>query len=136
MDPTSDPATTATRLDDAGSGGAVPVLRILDEQLARTHYLDGLGFAVEWEHRFAPGMPLYVRIRRGATTLDLSAHHGDGTPGAVVWVPVRSAQALLAEIAPRLPSLRPGIDQDAPGGPTLEVTDPFGNVVRFCEPRG
>lgn len=118
----------------AASGPAVPVLRIHDEALAREFYLDYLRFAVEWEHRFEPGMPLYLRIRRDETVVDLSEHHGDGTPGAAVWVPVASAAAFHADISGRPhPRLRPGIDRDAPGGPTVEVTDPFGNILRFCE---
>lgn len=124
-------------LDDAdnGSGPAVPVLRIQDEALARELYVDHLGFDVDWEHRFEPGMPLYMRIRRGETVLDLSEHHGDGTPGSVVWIPIASADALHAELTRRPHRrLRSGIDRDAPGGPTIAVTDPFGNVLRFCEP--
>lgn len=117
-----------------GTGVSVPVLRIHDEALAREFYLEYLGFTVKWEHRFEPGMPLYLRIRRDETTLDLSEHHGDGTPGTVVWVPVANAAALLAEISTRShPHLNPGIDREAPGGPTIEVTDHFGNVLRFCE---
>lgn len=27
---------------------------------------------------------------------------------------------------------RPGIDHTAPGGPTIELIDPCGNVLRFC----
>lgn len=118
-------------------GCAVPVLRIQDEARAREFYVDYLGFGVEWEHRFEPGMPLYLRIRRGQAVLDLSEHHGDGTPGTVVWVPVVSADALHAELSRRPhPRLRPGIDRDAPGGPTIELVDPFGNVLRLSESSG
>lgn len=118
----------------AVSGPAVPVFRIHDEALAREFYLDYLGFAIEWQHRFEPGMPLYARVRRADTVLDLSEHHGDGTPGSVTWVPIRDAQILLAEFSERPHRrLRPAIEYDAPGGPTIEVTDPFGNVIRFCE---
>lgn len=120
----------------AGTGPAIPVLRILDEAPARAFYLDYLGFAVEWEHRFEPALPLYLRIRRDRTLLDLSEHHGDGTFGSVVWVPVADVTALHADISSRPhPRLRPGIEHDAPGGPTLTVTDPFGNALRFCEVR-
>ncbi|MCR3718604.1 MULTISPECIES: glyoxalase superfamily protein [Prauserella salsuginis group] len=117
-----------------GTGAPVPVLRIHDEALAREFYLNYLGFNVEWEHRFEPGMPLYLRIRRGETILDLSEHHGDGTPGTVVWVPVANAATFLADISGRShPRLNPGIDRDAPGGATIEITDSVGNVLRFCE---
>jgi catechol 2,3-dioxygenase-like lactoylglutathione lyase family enzyme len=113
------------------------VLRVQDELRAREFYVGYLGFDVEWEHRFEPGMPLYFRVRRGEAVLDLSEHHGDGTPGTVVWVPVTSAEALHAELSARPHArLRPGIDRDAPGGPTIEVIDPFGNVLRLCEPSG
>ena len=49
----------------AGFGPTVPVLRVHDEARAREFYLDYLGFSVEWEHRFEPDMPLYLRVRRG-----------------------------------------------------------------------
>lgn len=125
----------ATCTPSAGSGPAVPVLRIFDEALAREFYVDHLGFTVEWEHRFESDMPVYLRIHRGETILDLSEHHGDGTPGSVVWVPVASAAAFHADISGRHhPRLRAGIDPDFPGGPTVVVTDPFGNTLRFCQP--
>lgn len=126
------PGTGAT-----GFGGVVPVLRIQDEARAREFYVDCLGFGIEWEHRFEPDLPLYLRIRRGQAVLDLSEHHGDGTPGTVVWVPIASADALHVELSRRPHArLRPGIDRDAPGGPTIELVDPFGNVLRLCEAIG
>ncbi|MEM6436951.1 MAG: glyoxalase superfamily protein, partial [Cyanobacteria bacterium P01_D01_bin.115] len=36
-----------------------PILRIFDEAKAKEFYVDFLGFQVDWEHRFQPGMPLY-----------------------------------------------------------------------------
>ncbi|OYN90233.1 glyoxalase superfamily protein [Parenemella sanctibonifatiensis] len=117
------------------SGPAVPVLRIQDVALATEFYVDYLGFGIEWEHRFEPGLPLYARIRRGDTVLDLSEHHGDGTPGTVVWIPIADAESFHAELVARPHRrLRPGIDTDAPGGPTIQVIDPFGNTLRFCQP--
>lgn len=128
-------AAAALNTERLGSGPAVPVLRIQDDALAREFYLDYLGFSVEWEHRFEPDFPVYLRVRRGQTVLDLSEHHGDGTPGTVVWIPVASADAFHTDISSRPHRRqRPGIDLDAPGGPTIEVTDPFGNALRFCEP--
>lgn len=127
-------ASAVLTADRSDSGPAVPVLRIWDEALAKEFYLDYLGFGVEWEHRFEAGLPLYLRIRRGETVLDLSEHHGDGTPGTVVWIPIGNAKAFHADISSRPHRrLRPGIDRKAPGGPTVEVTDPFGNTLRFCE---
>ena len=80
-------------------------------------------------------MPLYAQVHRDAAVLHLSEHHGDGTPGTVVWVPVRDVRALHGELTGRRhPRLRPGVDIHAPGGPTMEVLDPFDNVLRLCQP--
>lgn len=129
--------TAAAALEDPpgiGVGAAVPVLRIQDEGIARGFYLDYLGFTLDWEHRFEPGMPLYARVHRDAAVLDLSEHHGDGTPGTVVWLPVADVGALHRELTQRRhPRLRPGVDLDAPGGPTMDILDPSGNTLRFCQ---
>lgn len=126
---------TAAAVLAAGSGPAIPILRIQDEQIAREFYLQYLEFTVEWEHRFEPGMPLYLRIARSATKIDLSEHHGDGTPGSATWIRVADVRALHRKLAQKRHSrVRPGIDNDSPGGPTMTVTDPFGNELRFCQP--
>src|SRR5690625_367806 len=129
--------TAAAALPAASeTGRPVPVLRIFDEGAAREVYQEFLGFTRLWDHRFEPGLPLYRRIGRNRAVLDLSEHHGDGTPGSVVWLPVADVSAWHTELAAKdYPGQRPGIDQQAPGGPTLSVTDPFGNVLRFCQQR-
>ncbi|MEW1960435.1 glyoxalase superfamily protein [Kineococcus sp. NPDC059986] len=126
--PTS--TTTASRL----VGHPVPVLRVQDGDAALEFYTAVLGFTCRWQHRFEPGLPLYTRVRRDDAELDLSEHYGDGTPGSVVWIPVRDVRALRTELLPRLaPRQQPGLHEDAPGGPTTTVLDPFGNTLRFCQ---
>lgn len=117
------------------TGVPIPVFRSLDETRAREFYVDYLHFTVEWEHRFDYAQSiLYMRLRRDDFVLDLSEHHGDGTPGATVWVPVRDVEALRRELhATNYDRFNPGVDVDAPGGPTMEVTDPFSNTIRFCQ---
>ncbi|BBZ02321.1 glyoxalase [Mycolicibacterium chitae] len=121
-----------------GMGAPVPVLRSFDEARAREFYVDYLHFSVEWEHRFEDAAsPLYLRLRRDQFVLDLSEHHGDGTPGSTVWVPVSDVAALHEELrATGYGRINPGIDADSPGGPTLEVVDPFANTIRFCQAGG
>jgi hypothetical protein len=110
-----------------------PILRIFDEAKAREFYLDWLGFAVDWEHRFAPGMPLYLQVSRAGLVLHLSMHHGDASPGATVFVRMRRIRAFHAEIMARpYAHNRPGLES-APWGLQVEVTDPFMNRIRFCE---
>ena len=128
---------TASAVDTKPSGqlgSPVPVLRVQRADHARDFYLNHLGFSVEWEHRFEADLPLYMRISRDGARLDLSEHHGDGTPGTVVWIPIADAKALRDELSSkRYSRARPGIDRRAPGGPTIEVVDPFGNVLRLCQ---
>lgn len=113
----------------------MPILRVYDSDVARHFYIDWLGFTIDFEHRFDPSAPLFTGVTSGDTSLGLSEHHGDGTPGSVVWIPTRQLRTfrdrLLANPAAQL---RPGIDDTAPGGPTMIITDPFGNELRFCEP--
>jgi len=115
-------------------GPGVPVLRVMSVELALPFYLDYLGFKLDWEHRFEPDLPLYVQVSRSRAVLHLSEHHGDGSPHSVVWIPVADVFSLHKELRarPNAP-VRPGIDTDAPGGPTLQVIDPYGNVLRFAQ---
>ena len=84
---------------DISFGGVVPILRIFDIAKADEFYLGFLGFAVDWDHRFEPGLPLYRRVSRGGLVLHLSEHHGDGCPGARVRVATRGVEALHRELA-------------------------------------
>lgn len=115
---------------------AVPVLRVFDSAVARRFYCDYLGCELIFQHRFAADLPLYMRVARGEIELDLSEHHGDGTPGSVVWIAAVGLKAWHRELRSRdhISSLRPGIELSAPGGPTMELFDPFQNTLRICEP--
>lgn len=114
---------------------AVPILRIFDETKAREFYCGFLGFQAGFEHRFEPDLPLYMEVARAGLHLHLSGHHGDATPGSTVFIPVRGVQAFHRELTDRhYGHARPGIEH-APWGDVLEVTDPFGNSLRFCERR-
>ncbi|MFG2223142.1 glyoxalase superfamily protein [Streptomyces sp. NPDC048644] len=114
----------------------VPVLRIFDVAKAHEFYVGYLGCAVDWEHRFEPGMPLYTQVSRGGLVLHLSEHHGDATPGSGLYLELTGVRALHAELAAKsYPYLRPGLEHDETGT-TLTLTDPFGNRLRFTEPGG
>ena len=115
-------------------GRVVPVLRSFDEAKAREFYLDWLGFTVDWEHRFAPDLPLYQQVSRGALLLHLSEHHGDATPGSQVRVEVTGVRALHAELDARhYRNNRPGLVTPPWGGLELTVVDPCGNRITFAE---
>lgn len=114
---------------------AIPVVRTFAEDKAREFYCDWLGFRVDWEHRFAPGMPLYQQISRSGALLHLSEHHGDATPGSTCFVRVDGIEAYHRELhAKRYANMRPGIEK-VDWGLEMTVIDPFGNRIRFCEQR-
>lgn len=112
----------------------IPILRIFDVAKAREFYLDFLGFQVDWEHRFEPGAPVYLQISRAGCVLHLSEHHGDGCPGATVLVRVQALDGFQRElISKNYAYMRPHIERAAWNAKLMQVTDPFGNRLRFNE---
>jgi uncharacterized glyoxalase superfamily protein PhnB len=105
----------------------IPVLRIYDIAKAMEFYVDFLGFTLDWEHRFAPDLPLYAQVSRSGLKLHLSEHYGDGTPGTVVWIKTANPRAFFQELADKKAQFaRPGTGKDE-----ATLTDPFGNMLRF-----
>ena len=54
-------------------------------------------FEIEGEHRFAPGMPLYLFLRRGDITMHLSEHKGDARPGTLVYFYVYDVDTIAVD---------------------------------------
>jgi catechol 2,3-dioxygenase-like lactoylglutathione lyase family enzyme len=114
----------------------IPVLRIFDEAKAREFYGGFLGMAWDWEHRFAPDLPLFAQVSRGGLTLFLSEHFGDGTPGTKLILRMAGLDAFQAELAARrYRHARPGIEARPWGWRDMEIDDPFGNRLVFSERR-
>lgn len=112
---------------------AVPILRIFSVAKAKEFYLDFLGFTLDWEHRFSEDLPLYAQVSRSGLTLHLSEHHGDSSPGSAVFIPTDDIDALHRELsAKQYRYARPGVEK-VDWGKELNITDPFGNRLRFCE---
>lgn len=113
-------------------GKTTPILRIFDEAKAREFYLDFLGFKVDWEHRFEPGMPIYLQISRGGCVLHLSEHHGDCSPGAAMRIETDELEAFHQQLlAKNYKHARPGIEDTAWESRDMSVRDPFGNRLTF-----
>ncbi|CUX28143.1 glyoxalase superfamily protein [Agrobacterium genomosp. 13] len=126
-------AAGAEDLPDIGFRQIFPIIRIFDEAKAREFYVDFLGFQIDWEHRFGENFPLYMQVSRAGMALHLSGHHGDATPGSNVFVTMRGVQAFQQELAGKdYRFLKPGVEA-LPWGEMMEVIDPFGNRIRFCE---
>lgn len=112
---------------------AIPIFRIFDVAKAREFYCDFLGFSVTMEHRFEAGLPLYMAVERAGLELHLSEHHGDASPGSNALVWMEDIAGFHAELtAKQYRYGRPRLEQ-LPWGRQIQVYDPFGNRIRFCQ---
>jgi catechol 2,3-dioxygenase-like lactoylglutathione lyase family enzyme len=104
-----------------------PVLRVVDASAAAEWYARHLGFTTEFEHRFEPGLPLYVGLVRDDARIHLSEHTGDARPGTLVylWVPDVDSVAAACGVS---------VIDDNPWGRDFEVTDADGNRIRVGTP--
>jgi catechol 2,3-dioxygenase-like lactoylglutathione lyase family enzyme len=117
---------------DMHAGKIIPILRIFDEAKAKEFYIGFLGFRLDWEHRFEPGLPLYMQVSRDACTLHLSEHHGDCCPGAALRIETERLEAYCRELhARQYRYARPGIEEMPWGSKDMRIVDPFGNRLIF-----
>src|SRR4051812_48905452 len=113
----------------------VPIFRIFSLEKAREFYLDFLGCKVDWEHRFAPDAPVFMRVSRGDIAIHLSEHHGDGTPGSLVYVYMTGVRDLHRQLIEKNYRYnRPELLKQDWGMTELTVVDPFNNRITFGEP--
>jgi hypothetical protein len=96
----------------------IPILRIFSVDKAKEFSLDFLGFTL---------------LSRAGLVLHLSEHHGDATPGAAVFLPTEGIAVLHAELTAKdYAYARPGLET-VDWGVQMQLRDPFGNTLRFCE---
>lgn len=120
-----------------GLGRTTPILRIFDERKAKEFYVEFLGFKIDWEHRFEPGLPLYMQVSRDDCILHLSEHHGDCSPGAAMRIQSTALDAYQQELlAKQYKYARPGIEDTPWGSRDMSIGDPFGNRLTFTSASG
>jgi uncharacterized glyoxalase superfamily protein PhnB len=113
----------------------IPILRSFDEAAARAFYLDFLGFEVYFEHRFEPGLPLYMGVHRDRCFLHLSEHHGDASPGSALRIECEDVRAYCKALnEKRYKNARPGVQRQPWGYDDMSIDDPSGNRLIFCTP--
>lgn len=120
----------------AQAGQIIPILRSFDEARAKGFYIDWLGGALLFEHRFDADAPLYFGVALLGAELHVSEHHGDATPGGRVLLRVADVDAVARDLRSRpYRFARPGDPQDqAWGYRELTVADPFGARITFFQP--
>lgn len=124
MSETDAKQTTATVFE-----GTTPILRVRNLQSSVDHYVNVLGFKVDWQE---PGV--MASVSRDRASLMLCEGH-QGKPGTWVWVGVTDAEVLFHEYSAtgatvRLPPT------NYPWAYEIHVEDPDGHVLRFgSEPK-
>ena len=109
-----------------GWSGWIPVLPTADAARSVRFYCGVLGFAKDWEHRFADGWPLYVCVSRGPIRLHLN-EHGDPANQVSLCLGVPDVDAVYAEFAGRgLQTESPPEDREY-GVRDFGFTDPDGH---------
>lgn len=81
-----------------------------------------LGFSIEGEYQFAPGVPQYVCLRRGQVALHLSEDMGDAPPNSLVRFYVADIERIAVEFNVKV--------KDLPSSYEVELTDLDGNRLR------
>lgn len=109
-----------------------PQFRITNARRSTAFYVDGLGFEIDWEHRFEPGFPVFMQLTRADQTIFLTEHAGDCEVGGAAYFVVPDVDACYKDFLARGLTL---IDppEDTPWGTReMLVMDPDGNRLRFA----
>jgi catechol 2,3-dioxygenase-like lactoylglutathione lyase family enzyme len=112
------------------------ILRITNEQQAKSFYVDWLGFEVDWEHRFEDNFPIYMQVSLDETKLQLTEHAGDCSPGGAVRIESTELENFVSELSTKNPELAATLKIEDTTWKTrdLTITDPFGNRLTFWSP--
>jgi len=111
----------------------VPVFGIKSYEEAIAHYVDWLGFNLDWEWREAPGRPVIMAISRDGASLMLN--EGDElSVGSWLTLRVTDLHALADEWNSRRPNSVLVAVQPPYDIPSIFLTDPFGNRMDFQQP--
>ena len=122
--------TDVENAETSNISGITPVLGIKSYEDAVAHYVDWLGFNLDWEWREAPGRPVIMAISRDDVSLMLN-ESPDSAMGSWITLGVTGIQALADEWNGR----RSGSATVVEGPPyeilEIHVTDSCGNRLVF-----
>ena len=109
----------------------IPALRITDFHRSKAFYTDGLGFRIDWEHRFEPHFPVFMQVTRDGMTIYLSEHAGDCQVGGLVHLFVPDVDAWYAEFRGKGVPVEEAPNEGIQGLRMMTVVDPDGNQLRI-----
>jgi hypothetical protein len=112
---------------------AIPTFGISDYQTAIDFYIGLLGFNIDWEHRFRQTDPVYMQISKNGLTLHLSENKRF-EKNAIVFVETKKLIEFHKELQDKVPTNKlPEILHTNWQTLQLEISNPFGNLLRFNE---
>jgi catechol 2,3-dioxygenase-like lactoylglutathione lyase family enzyme len=109
----------------------IPTFRITNYEKSKSFYIDGLGFSIDWEHRFEPDFPVYMQITRDGLSLSLSEHTGDCQAGGLVNLFVENVDDWYNDFQSRGVSVKERPNESIQGLRGMTVIDPDGNKIRI-----
>ena len=109
----------------------VPTLQSNNAEKSFQFYEKVLGFKKNWAHQYEPGLPLFISMSQGKTTVFITEHKNESAFGAELYLYVSDIETLVAHIKKH--SIEFDVElHDTPYG-TKEFTlkDPDGNKLRI-----
>lgn len=113
----------------------VPVFGIGGYQETIAHYVDWLGFKLDWEWRATPHSPAIVSVSRDRVSLMLNEATPENARSALT-VQVTNLQSLVDEWNSRGKRKLEVVIGPPYDIPSVYVEDPFGNFMDFQQPVG
>jgi uncharacterized glyoxalase superfamily protein PhnB len=111
---------------------SIPILPAEDLGVAKTFYVDGLGFRVVFEAS-EDGRRGLLGLERGTISLTLDSPMEGHGRNACVSIQVNDADAYYREWSAKVAVLRPPRDEDWDAR-TFDLLDPFGNTIFVMGP--
>jgi catechol 2,3-dioxygenase-like lactoylglutathione lyase family enzyme len=110
----------------------MPTLRITSYEKSKAFYVDGLGFQIDWEHRFKPHFPVFIQVSRDGLAMFLTEHSGDCPVGGLVHFYVPDVDAWYVDFQGRGVPVKEPPSESLQGLRDMTVVDPDGNKLRIC----
>lgn len=110
----------------------MPTLRMTDYARSKQFYVEGLGFQVDWEHRFEPGFPVFAQVSRDGLAFFLTEHTGDCPVGGLIHLYVPDVDVWFEEFRRKGVRVQEPPNENLPGLRSMTVVDPDGNKLHIC----
>jgi len=109
----------------------VPTLQSNDTQKAFEFYEKFLGFKKNWQHQYEPGLPLFISMSQGKTTVFLTEHKNESAFGAELYLYVNDIETLFNFIKEGGVNCEVELHKTPYGMKEFNLRDPDGNKLRI-----